>query len=263
VTIFLACTWQIRGEMARFQRTLPHLRQVYGGIAISLPPDTYGDHVSELKETIGDSLVVTRDWSHGRHAAIQKALEYAWSHVHYADMDRFLHWVETEPAEWLRAVQAIQEVDCLVIGRTERAWDSHPEAMRQTEAIVNAVASYLLGQRLDTGAGSKGFSRRAAEFLMANSPPGRAIGTDTEWPVLLQRSGFQIAELSVDGLAWEHADHFADHVADTARQRQLAAAYDEDARNWEWRVQIALEIVEAGLDAARQNGVGLDTHEAF
>lgn len=36
MTICLACTWHIRGEIPRFRHLLEQMRSVYGGIVLSL-----------------------------------------------------------------------------------------------------------------------------------------------------------------------------------------------------------------------------------
>jgi hypothetical protein len=105
---------------------------------------------------------------------------------------------------------------------------------------------------MDLSAGSKGFSRRAAEFLMSNSPPGRALGMDSEWPVLLHRAGFRIDYIEVGGLDWESADHHQPQAANLETQRRAAEAYDQDPRHWAMRVHVAMEIVQAGLDAMQR-----------
>jgi hypothetical protein len=105
---------------------------------------------------------------------------------------------------------------------------------------------------MDVSAGSKGFSRRAAAFVMANTVPGRALGADGEWTVLLHRADFQLNYLEVDGLDWESADRYQARAADGHRQRQLADEYDANAENWAARVQVALEITQAALDAMQR-----------
>ncbi len=252
MSIALACTWRPRGEMPRFEKIRPQLEQVYESIVISMPPDVMTKDVDALVAQPNIRVIVNPDWSWGRHSALQKALETSASHVHYADMDRLLRWVETEPREWLCTVEAIQKTDCLIIGRTEKAYQTHPQALQQTERIINQVFSHLLGQLIDLCAGSKGLGRHAVQFLMANSPPGRALSTDTEWPILLHRAGFAVDYVAVDGLDWESADHYRQQAADRDTQRRVAEAYDKDVKHWAFRVQVALEMVQAGLAATRQ-----------
>jgi hypothetical protein len=249
MSVALAATWDPRGELERFRRRLPQLRDVYQAIGVALPPGAV--QACEALRGLGVVAEVTPDWSWGRYLALQKAADVPdAAHIHYADLDRLLRWVETRPQEWLQVVARLQECDCLVIGRTPAAYATHPQALVKTEAISNAVVSHFLGRKMDVSAGSKGFSRPAVEFLLANTHPGRALGTDAEWPLVLQRAGFQVEYLEVDGLDWEIADQFQDQAAGTERQRQVAAEYDADPRHWAHRVAVALEIIEVAL----QNG---------
>jgi len=164
-----------------------------------------------------------------------------------ADLDRLLRWVERLPDEWVRTAQAIQHSDCLVIGRTSQAYATHPQALVQTERISNRVISQLLGQPVDVSAGSKGFSRRVVEFILANSTAGHALGTDAEWPLLALRAGCAVDYHEVDGLDWESADRYQTQAADAEGQRQAAQQYDADPLNWTRRAEIAFEIVDIGL----------------
>jgi hypothetical protein len=256
MTVALAATFDPRGEIGRLQRLYPHLQAVYAKVVVSLPPWAKGEDVSAVEALSGIQVHVNDEWSHGRYMALKMALESDAEHLHYADMDRLLRWVETRPDEWRQTVSAIQDAECLIMGRSEQAYQTHPQALVQTEQISNRVVSALIGQTMDVSAGSKGFGRRAVECLMANTEPGRAMGTDGEWTVLLHRAGFRVDYRAVDGLDWESADRYQEQAADGARQRQMAAEYDADAQNWAARVQVALEITHAALDAAQRTLVG-------
>jgi broad specificity phosphatase PhoE len=249
MTAALAATWHPRGEIGRLLRLYPQLQAAYSQIIISLPPTASAEDVSTLRSLQGTQIHLNADWSHGRYMALKLATETGADHIHYADMDRLLRWIETRPDEWRGTLGRITQTDCLVIGRTSAAWATHPLALSRTEAISTGLMSRLLGQELDISAGSKGFSRRTAEFILANSLPGRAIGTDAEWVVLAQRAGFPVEQVLVDGLDWEIPDQHQAQAAGPERQRELAGIYDADATKWAHRVSIAREIVEAGMDA--------------
>jgi hypothetical protein len=280
--ISLASAFHPRGEIPRLEKFLPPLRDAYARICVSVPPTASADDVRALRD-LNIAVVVTRDWSHGRHAALELALANRVlsgteqsaveskdiSHIHYADLDRLLRWVETCPDEWRAIVARAQTCDCLIVGRTARAYATHPRSLIETEAISNLVGSYLLNgidtgkqsprhpitaspRQFDLSAGSKSFSRRAAEFLIAHSPPGRALGMDAEWIVLLHRAGFAIEYVEVEGLDWESADQFADNAADAETQRRAAEHYDADPKHWARRVEVAMEIVSAGFDAMQR-----------
>lgn len=249
MSLALATAWRPRGELERFQRLFPDLEQVYASIAVSLPPETGTDTVSALETIPGLRFEIAQDWSWGRHLALLRALESRASHIQYADCDRLLRWVETQPEEWRWVAGEILRHDCLVIGRSETAYRTHPKALVETEAISNLVTSFLIGQILDVSAGSKGFSRAAAEYLAVHSQPGRALGTDAEWLVVLKQAGFAVDSISVEGLDWESADRYQDKAAGSGDQQRAAEDYDADPKNWQDRVRIALEIVQSGLEA--------------
>lgn len=252
MSLVLATAWRPRGELQRFLRLLPTLDQVYTEILVTLPPEAGADLRHQLEANPGLRAILTPEWSWGRHIALTTGLENPASHIQYADFDRLLRWIETRPEEWRRVADAIQRHDCLVIGRSPAAYQTHPRALVETEAISNRVTSFLLGQPLDVSAGSKGFSRAAAQVLAANCQPGRALGTDAEWLVVLARAGFSIESIAVDGLDWESADRFQEQAAGVDEQQRAARAYDADPENWRARLQVALEIVQAGLDASQR-----------
>jgi hypothetical protein len=253
MSVVLATAWNPRGELLRFLRFVERLKSEYKEVAISLPPDVEPrvlDTLQCFEEFV--LLVVTPHWSWGRHLALEKALENRCDYIHYTDFDRLLRWVETSTEEWRKTIRSIQKYDCLVIGRTKKAYETHPEAIRRTEAISNLVVSYLLGRSVDVSAGSKGFSRRAAEYLVEQCQPGDALGTDAEWPLVLHNAGFRVDYLEVDGLDWESADRQRNQAASSADQRHAAKIYDTNSSNWMQRVKVAMEIVQAGIDAVKK-----------
>lgn len=248
MTIVLATAWHPRGELDRFLKLLSILQEAYIGMAISLPPGIEDSFVQQIESLDSVEVVLTPDWSWGRYLALQWAMQFPGTHVQYADFDRLLRWIETRREEWQEILQVIQGHDCLIIGRTPDSYQTHPQALVNTEAISNQVISYLLGQSLDISAGSKGFSRQAGEFILENCEPGHALGADAEWPLVLKKGGFQVHTIMVEGLDWESADRYRQEAADAQSQKDAAAAYDADPQNWARRVAVAEEIIRLGLE---------------
>ncbi len=247
----LASAWHPRGEEERFERLLPVLSEVYAGLAITLPPGQ-DSLAARLSVFTGVHPYVTSRWPEGRWRSLELAQGLGGSHVHYVDFDRLLRWVETRPAEWRQCVERLTRHDCLIIGRTPAAYATHPAALVQTEAISNLVVSNLLGQVVDASAGAKGFSRAAVECLLRRTRPERALGADGEWPLTLFHAGFVVDYMEVDGLDWEIPDQYRAEAANPDRQQAVAQAYDQDPARWAHRVQVAHEIVQAGLEADRR-----------
>ena len=255
-SIVLAATWNPRGEINRFERSLERLQETYKRIIISLPeqPDDLAGQ-AVLLERLAESAVscyINHDWSGGRYIALKLASQNGSPWIHYADMDRLLRWIEQRPDEWQQTLSEIQTCDYLIIGRTAQAYQTHPAALVQTEALSNAVISYIIGAQLDVSAGSKGFSLAAARYVVEHTTPGHALGTDGEWTVLLKHAGFKMRYIEVDGLDWESADRYQANAADALRQQQAAAAYDADPANWARRTAVAAEIIHIGLETARR-----------
>jgi hypothetical protein len=66
-----------------------------------------------------------------------------------------------------QVARRVTEYDFTVLGRTPRAFDSHPRIQRDTESIVNHVFGLVSGQTWDVTAAARGLSRRAAEVRAA------------------------------------------------------------------------------------------------
>lgn len=250
MNITLTTTWNPRGEDERLVNLLPLLKSFYQDIVVVYRPGS-DLHLQKSLEEAKVITLLSPEWSWGRYLALKAALETKADLIHYADMDRLLRWVETRPEEWKLAVMFAQSRDCVVFGRTDAAYRTHPQAMIQTEKISNSIASYLIGRQMDVSAGSKAFSRRATSSLIEHTRPRRAIGMDAEWLVLLKRAGFAIDYMEVDGLDYETADRYQSQAATIVQQAEHSLQVDTDPQQWALRVSIALEIVQSAIEAQK------------
>lgn len=256
MSVVLAATWNPRGESKRLRKLYPQLKYLFPHMVIIMPPSTHMGLVLSLRHFDKLTLYVTDNWPDGRRESLNHALKMiantSASHIMYADMDRLLRWAETRYEELRQTVKRVQMYDCLVIGRTEAALQTHPQALIQTEAMSNRLFSHILQEKVDLSAGAKGFSIRAAQFIVANARAEKPFGADAEWVVLAKRGGFDIRTYHVDGLDWESADRYEEQAADEEQQQTLAAEYDAKAANWKMRVDVANEIIDTGLAALTQ-----------
>ena len=257
MNITLAVSWYPRGELPRFIQLLPKLQEHYAQVVISFIPREGSTVIAEFEAGRFASyrnlaFYINPAQASGRYMALKKALEYPADFIHYADMDRLLRWVETRPEEWQEMLSRIPEHEAIIFGRTASALQTHPQALISTERLSNQLVSHLLGTEMDVSAGSKSFSRRATQLLVEHGSQDNSIGTDAEWPILLKQAGFILAYIPVEGLDWETADHFREHAASVAQQRQAASNYDADPAHWQQRVEIAGKIIQAALQVSHR-----------
>lgn len=223
------------------------LDALYAGIFIVVPPNARRD-VSALAAHPTLHLLSDGDWYSGRHIAVQNALASGPDAIHYCDFDRLLHWLECFPDELGRAVDRMTDVDCLITGRTDQAWATHPRCMIETEALFNMTFSHLFDAKMmDFGAGSRGLSRRAADYLMQQSSPAWGWAIDAAWPLILHHAKYSIEYLAVNGLEWETPDQFRETAADPPTRSAIAEQHDRTPEIWQQRVHVAHEITRIGL----------------
>ena len=249
MSIALAATWNPRGELPRALRLFSDLEALYAGVFIVVPPGASSD-VSALGNHPAIHIIADADWYGGRYYAVQNALASGNSAdaIHYCDFDRLLHWLECYPDELRHTVQRMTQTDCLITGRTEHAWATHPRCMIETEALFNMTFSRLLNAPdIDFGAGSRGLSHRAAEYLIQHSLPVWGWAIDTAWPLLLHRAGYSFEYVAVNGLEWETPDQFRAAAADSVTRSALAEQHDHTPEIWQQRVHVAHEIMRVGL----------------
>jgi hypothetical protein len=182
---------------------------------------------------------------HVRRRALRAALEAGASHVQMCDFDRALHWVAHYPYELDAVLREIGDYDLLVLGRTDRAWATHPPNQTETEPLFNKVFALTTGLPWDIGAGSRGFSRRGAERLLALSQEP-TVGIDAEWPLLLLgQDGFSVGFRACEGLEFETADRFSAEIEAAGSYTAWEAEMSADPARWVFRMRLALQIAEA------------------
>jgi hypothetical protein len=182
-----------------------------------------------------------------RRAAVRAGLQAGTAHLQLCDFDRALHWVAHYPAELEAVLAEIPAYDLLVLGRTARAWATHPAYQAETEPLFNKVFALVSGLDWDVGAGSRGLSRRGAETLLALSQDD-SVGTDAEWPLLLLRQpGFHVSQRLCEGLEFETADAFGPEIEAAGGYAAWEAQMSADPRRWVFRLRLALFIAEAAL----------------
>jgi hypothetical protein len=243
-------------DLAATVEATADLARLYAGMAIFATEETPDRALAPLVATgarVARHPADLREVGWQRLGAVRAAAEFAPA-VHLCDFDRLLHWWRYWREELGTIVARIPSADLLLLGRTERAWATHPAHQAETEQLANRLVSRLYGAEVDVCSGSRGLSRRAVEFLAAH---GRVhgVGTDGEWPILLRQANehFHCEQVLTEGLEFETADRFPDEVARAGGRAAWNATRDRDADRWVFRTRLAGDIVAGALRAA---GIG-------
>jgi hypothetical protein len=235
-------------------RVLPQLTRIFSGIAIQA---THASQPRSLDLLAGAGALVQQEQTaqssslirlgHARRSVLECALRLDARVILFCDFDRVLHWAECYPVELAGVAVDLATHDFTVLGRTTRAFESHPRVQRDTEAIANTVYASVSGNAWDVTAAARGISRRAAQAILdgCHEP---SVGTDLAWPLFLQRRGsFTIGYRATEGLEFETADRYADQVAAASGLEAWKNQLDADPQRWIERLDVARVEVAAAL----------------
>ncbi len=239
--------------LSQAQRVLPLLHELYDAIVLLATPVTSQHSIEVLRAMDVEVVVETSQERMGleimglvRRDVVSHAIDLGAESVHLCDWDRILHWADAYPDELSDVVATIPDYDFLMLGRTQRAFATHPRVQRDTEAIINHVFGLAFGQQLDVTAASRGLSRRAAIKLLELDAPEVTIGNDCAWPLYLARfEQLNIGYVMTEGLEWETPDRYIDEIVAAGGLDSWIANYDIDPQHWEFRLQLALHEVAA------------------
>jgi hypothetical protein len=166
------------------------------------------------------------------------------------DFDRWLHWAGRFPDE-LAALPARLDrrrpnVWYACLGRTARAFATHPDVQRVAEAATNQALSRVCGKRLDATAGACWLTAEGADLILAGSIE-TSKATDLEWPALVLRSApARVIGVRTEGLEFETATFYAAEVAAAGGLSSwILATYDERPDVWRDRLRLAADSVAA------------------
>lgn len=180
-----------------------------------------------------------------RRTALAHGLRTDAQQLHLCDWDRVIHWADTYPDELEDVAKQIMRHDFLVLGRTARAFETHPRVQRDTEAIINHCFGLAWGATWDVTAASRGLSRAAAQRIVeACDEP--SIGNDCVWPLFLRSyPDFAIGYRATEGLEWETPDSYAAEIAGAGGLAAWLASHDANLPYWVQRLVLAHVEIDA------------------
>jgi hypothetical protein len=236
-------------------RLLPWLQRIFGGIAVNVSPEIHADTLALLQQSGVDLVQQARitpadgvpALGQVRRAVVAQALALNTPFIMYCDGDRILHWAERYPDELVTILQGLPAYDFTILGRTARAFASHPRVQTATELIINQLYTQLSGRDWDITAAGRGLSRAAAQAIVAGCDDD-SIGVDASWPLFMQQhGGFTMTVVATEGLEFESATQHPAAVAAAGGEEAWKAQLDADPRHWAFRLNVARVEVEAML----------------
>jgi hypothetical protein len=234
------------------RRFLDDLKRIYEAIIVVPTSATTPRLLEVLPGTVVESLSESNGCiGVGRRHALKLGVETGSTHLHYCDFDRALHWIGRYPEELAEVVEAVRQHDFLMVGRTDRAFDTHPRVQIDTERITNHGFSLWYGEEVDVSAGSCGVSAAAARLILDRSvAPTNA--TDAEWPALVRLApGMKVGFLRTEGLEFETPDYVAEEIAAAGSLEAWMALRSGSLDGWIGRTRLTLESLEALRDVVR------------
>ena len=197
-------------------------------------------------EQLGAHVVPGGQAGEGRRAALTVAAG-GQPTLFSCDFDRWLHWARFWPDELAALPARVARLGTgkrispwyVCLGRTARAFATHPAAQRLPETATNRALSVVAGRPLDAAAGAAWLTPEAAEIILAGSSELSAA-TDLEWPALILRHDpSRLRGLRCEGLEWETPDfHAAEIVAAGGLAAWTRATFDTPTM-WAARLRLA------------------------
>lgn len=237
----------------QLEHHLPQLQQFFAGIAANVSPDLHPPTMELLRrakvKVVEQKRQMQKDGvpalGQVRRSVVNQALKLDTPFVMYCDGDRILHWVECYPDELATVIKQVTDHDFTILGRTPRAFGSHPRNQYDTEVLINNLYARLSGYRWDITAAARGLSRRAAQAIV-DGCPDNSIGVDASWPLFLQRiGGFALTMIETEGLEFETATQYPKAVQAAGGEDAWKAQLDADPQRWIFRLDVAKAEIEA------------------
>ncbi|MFX1444514.1 MAG: hypothetical protein ACFFHV_13960 [Promethearchaeota archaeon] len=194
----------------------------------------------DFKIIIGNSMDQVGNYKLSIQASLKYIANPKTQKILYIDFDRLLHWLNNYPNELSNAISTNTNFDYVHIGRTSRAFETHPPTQKETEGIINEIASKILG-----------FPKKkdiiSVCFLISKELGNRIIklknvtttGFYSSWPIIFWSIAETKKYIEVEGLEWETPDQFKDEIKELGYEIWLEKF--QSAKEWRKRVKLLHE----------------------
>ena len=190
------------------------LKAIFDTVNVSLTQQSDGRVYRDL-EYLGvhvEKREETGDVGERYRSSLKMGLKDKVDHLFLVDFDRALHWVLNFEDELRTVVETLKTSEGFTsLIRTERAFETHPLTQRETEKVANAIATEVVGRRVDISSGAFGLDREVAELVVKESTKND-FGFYGEIMAIPLRHGIKINTIEVEGLEWETPDQYKEEI---------------------------------------------------
>lgn len=178
--------------------------------------------------------------------ALDACEEEQYLRIFYIDFDRLLHWINNYPSEIMDTMKNSLNFDLLHIGRSERAFQTHPRTQRDTEKIVNHVGSKIFGfsEDIDIISVSYIFTPKLGHHLL-RYPSRTTVGFYGAWPLILWNHAKDSEYIEVEGQEWETPDRYHMEIEESGYENWSNSF--QSTSEWKKRVRFVDECLEEML----------------
>ncbi|RLQ94273.1 hypothetical protein [Falsibacillus albus] len=220
-----------------FKRLKKVIEDLYPELYMAISEESSIKLIREIENSnFNIKIIPKKGAAFARRAVLNFGLTGECGFYHYVDFDRLLTWANNHLVELKELKKMLTNQDYMIIGRTERAMNTHPVEWIETERITNKICSIELSMDVDITAGSCGFSRESAEYIHKYSNDKM---TDGEWPMIVDR----MADLRIGYIAVEGLEYFEEI---NGISRPIS-----DSEKWLDRLRLSLIISESAIKTGR------------
>jgi hypothetical protein len=227
------CNWLLKQH-------LPDLRTMFKDSFVVVTQTTFNNlETRSLLESAGFRITVRssgREAQNGTAAHISLVAGYdrgQGNYLFFGCLDRTLHWLHHYPEELQRVLtNGMQDSDYIVVGRTERAFLTHPLVQQQPETETNMAASRLLNlPDIDVAAGCRMMTKPAAREIVQllarkNIFTNRGIDvSDSLWPLIVHLEGQKVGSIRTEGLEFETPDQYGEEIRELGYEKWVEANF--------------------------------------
>ena len=221
---------------------LPKINELFIGGIICLTPYTNKEVLNFLTDEGFIAVIEPSDRQIDTYrTALRTALENiddsAYQRIFHIDFDRLIHWINTYPEELSHILQNNSDVDYLHIGRTSRAFSTHPTTQKRTEIIVNEIGSKILGFNgiKDLISVCYFFTKALGQRILEVNH-STASGFYSTWPIYLWSYAPSKRYVEVEGHEWETPDRFKKEIDEIGFEKWIEKF--QSFEEWNKRVKI-------------------------